>query len=174
MENELSQLSVGDLASWSPFLQRMLGSSCGERCGGLDVKSLSAVNSPLSSGKPFQGSRFRKTLLPSWIFVFDSWISFAVNSLPDSIISNICEFMRSTAVLRRLLPDYPDLVLDNLRYIRVLLNGGSIPHPRVWPLDLLTISSCTAPSTSDSVQHQFRGAGASSLSIPDTTLEEKM
>lgn len=58
---------------------------------------------PLSSGEAMSGSRIREPVLPPWLFGFDSGIWFPAHLLPDSIIKNICRFMRSRAALTRLL-----------------------------------------------------------------------
>lgn len=127
MENELSQLYAGDLASWSPFLKRMLG-RLSEEVWGSVMKSFSEVNSSLSEGNHSRG-RALETFLPLWSFVFESWIWFSVYSLPDSIINNTCKFMRSVAVWNGSLPEYPDLVLNNPKSISALSSTGSISQP---------------------------------------------
>lgn len=114
MENELSQLSVGDLASWSPFLQRMLGSSCEEGCGGLDVKSLGGVNSPLSSGKPFQGSCFRKPSSPRGFLLLTRGSGFQSTHYQALLLIISVNLWESMAVVSSLLPEYPYLVLSHL------------------------------------------------------------
>lgn len=128
MENELPQLSAGDLASCSPFFERMLGRSCLKGCGAQSLKSLSEVNSSLSEGNHSRG-RAVETFLPSRSFVFESWIWFSVSSLPDSIFNNTCKFMRRVAVWSGSLPEYPDLVLSNPKSISALSNSGSISQP---------------------------------------------
>ena len=64
--------------------------------------------------------RALETFLPSWGFVFESWIWFLVYSLPDSIINNTCKFMRSVAIWSGSLPEYPDSVLNNPKSISAL------------------------------------------------------
>lgn len=80
--------------------------------------------------------------------------------------------MRSTAALKRLLPEYPDLVLNNRSST---LEYSSIAAPsRIPAFGLLTLANHLQLYGTQDLWLCSAGADASSMSTPHTALEEKM